>query len=191
MSADDFANEVKFVETIVEEFPAVSNTTGRFALIVFSDTVEIMFDYDDFEFERDAIIAKLQSGDITHEAGKTVTGAAMDMTHSILNKADRGFGDSEDFTSVVIIVTDGRATDESSVEVNAAALHATGAEVFAIGIGSRITAEVSALNSLLSSTLVQIYFFPPMFSSTDMPAANSTPSAHQTILCANAYRLHV
>ena len=114
-------------------------------MIVYSDTTEIMFDYDDFDFERDAIIAKLQSGDIVHSAGATVTGAALEQTYAILNKADRGYGDSPDFTSVVIIVTDGRATDESSVGEHAESLASTGAEVFAIGIGSRISADVSGV----------------------------------------------
>ena len=156
MSADDFSNEVKFVETVIEEFPTVSNTTGRFALIVYSDTTEIMFDYDDFDFERDAIIAKLQSGDIVHSAGATVTGAALEQTYAILNKADRGYGDSPDFTSVVIIVTDGRATDESSVGAHAESLASTGAEVFAIGIGSRISADVSValIQPLMDSAFI-------------------------------------
>ena len=97
-----------------------------------------MFDYDDFDFERDAILAKLQSGDILHSSGATVTGAALAQTYATLNKADRGYGDSDDFTSIIIIVTDGRATDESIVPQHADALAAAGAEVFAIGIGSRL-----------------------------------------------------
>ena len=106
--------------------PDVSETTARIALVQFSSGVDIIFDYDDFNFDRADILAFLTVDNIPHARGKTNTGKALEVVGSTVNQVAAGY--VEGVTDVVIVITDGEPTDmgllSTSAPVSSVTVHA-------------------------------------------------------------------
>ena len=144
MSTDDFKNFVlMFVKLFVAEVPEVGEDTTRFALVTFSDPndVQLVFNYKANNFDRDTIIAAVDTAE--HLKGLTMAGAALKVVHETVNKPSQGFGlngDGSRFKTTVVLITDGKATDQSILKDQADIIKAEDdTYIYTIGVGDRIS----------------------------------------------------
>lgn len=102
--------------------------------MTYSTHPQLIFDFDT-DFDKSTLIQRVQA--LTWIGKSTATGAALDLVRSSLFQSPSSGYRGEN--AAVIVITDGNTLEEPEV-LHAAvdALHATGVEVYAFGVGEEI-----------------------------------------------------
>jgi hypothetical protein len=133
----------------------IGENRSRIAAVRFSTGSRVVFDFD-FSFDK----ATLQSAvsEIAYADAGTRTGLALDkVTDELLNTANvPTSGRRTEVPAVVLVITDGNTQEDAgTLETAAGRLRDTGAEVFALGVGSEINqSELETIASTPYSTHV-------------------------------------
>ncbi|KAK7505145.1 hypothetical protein BaRGS_00003715, partial [Batillaria attramentaria] len=141
VSYTDFDLMLHFAADIVDVMN-VSSEVVRVADVVYSNTVQVEFDFDDYT-DADDLKSRLLN---TYKLDSTTnTHLALDEAAAILNDTARGA--RLGVKKVAVLVTDGRSNDYSSTLASAKDLKDQGVTVFAIGVGNYNLDEIEAAAS--------------------------------------------
>nr|KAG5712505.1 hypothetical protein BaRGS_011479 [Batillaria attramentaria] len=141
VSYTDFDLMLHFAADIVDVMN-VSSEVVRVADVVYSNTVQVEFDFDDYT-DADDLKSRLLN---TYKLDSTTnTHLALDEAAAILNDTARGA--RLGVKKVAVLVTDGRSNDYSSTLASAQGLKDQGVTVFAIGVGNYNLDEIEAAAS--------------------------------------------
>jgi hypothetical protein len=116
-------------------------------MVVYSTFPQLIFDFDT-DFDKATIIQRIQA--LTWIGRSTATGAALDLVRSqLLQSSTSGYRGG---AAAVIVISDGHTLETPEVFLPAvAALHATGAEIYAFGVGDEVNfselAQIASENS--------------------------------------------
>jgi len=146
----DFAKQLNFTANLIALFD-VSQAMTRVAAVSFSTDASVEFHLDEYSTKAD-LMARTQK--ILHTGGNTETSAALKLVRESVFTAAHGV--RANVAHVVIVITDGRSQRVTVTRDEAAQLKASGATVFAIGVGS--ATDKQELTDIASSPSSQFVF---------------------------------
>eukprot|EP00037_Helgoeca_nana_P026362 m.297355 g.297355 ORF g.297355 m.297355 type:complete len:1542 (+) comp27200_c1_seq1:251-4876(+) len=142
MDSSSFSALKFFTENLVDGLASVSPTTSRIGSVTFGTTPRVDFDLNDHPF-RSGVNGALRS--IVRVAGlATNIGDALSTVNSNLAVASNGF---RGIAPIVLVITDGGASDPAAVAIARAALTAKNVNIFAVGVGVPAAALFNIVNS--------------------------------------------
>ena len=137
----NFKSALKFIYEIIEEFSS-KDTFNRFALVTFSDEVQIVFSFGRYN---DLRIIKNAVKYTRYRPGSTNTAGALSVAQEISTST---YGDRYDAENIVFLITDGQSNvREYDTIPQADALKKTGARVVSIGVNLNDMTEVERIAS--------------------------------------------
>ena len=137
----NYKEALRFINAIIEEFSA-KDSYNRFALITFSDDVQIVFSLGRYE---DLKIIKNAVKYTRYRPGSTNTADALRVVEEISTPA---LGDRYDAENIVYLITDGISDVKEHDTIPAAeAVKATGARIITIGVNLNNVTEIERIAS--------------------------------------------
>lgn len=137
----NFKSALKFIYGIIEEFSG-KDSFNRFALITFSDEVQIVFSlgrYNDLKIIKNAVKYT------RYRPGSTNTADALSVASEISTST---YGDRYDAENIVFLITDGQSNVREHNTIPAAdALKSAGARIITIGVNLNDMTEVEGIAS--------------------------------------------
>lgn len=137
----NFKQALKFIYEIIEEL-STKGSYNRFALITFSDEVQIVFSlgrYNDFKIIQNAVKYT------RYRPGSTNTADALRVAEEI---SVPSYGDRKDAENIVFLITDGESNVREHDTIPAAqAVKGLGARIITIGVNLNNMTEVEAIAS--------------------------------------------
>lgn len=124
-----FGSIQTFMESVVNQ-STVGTDLARFGVIVFANTSQIIFSLDNYSSKREVIQAIRE---LKHPTGNTYTGEALKYSQKYFKKEHGGRADLQ-VPQILMLITDGEATEPNNLREPAAALRDSGISVFAIGV---------------------------------------------------------
>lgn len=124
-----FGSIQTFMESVVKESTVGTDLT-RFGVIVFANTSQIIFSLDHHSSKPKVIQAIRE---LKHPTGNTYTGKALKYSLEYFKKEHGGRADLQ-VPQILMLITDGEATEPDDLQEPAAALRNNGISVFAIGV---------------------------------------------------------
>ncbi|XP_074658082.1 uncharacterized protein LOC141911033 [Tubulanus polymorphus] len=144
---ENFEKMLDFVRKVVSDMP-IGPEKVRVALVRYSDKkkVDVVFYLNDYSTAADLVSA---IGAVRYTGGLTYTAKALKIVRKkVLETESR-----QDAKHLVVIITDGKASDKKHLPKAIKKLHKTGATVIAVGVGSEI--DDSSLESMASPPKAQ------------------------------------
>lgn len=141
ISLPDFQSMQRFMSLMVNQTTVGTNLT-RFGVILYANDVESVFTLNKYKTKRDvlkAISALMQPN------GDTYTGKALEYSLQFFGP-DHGGRAAQNVPQLLMVITDGEATDRYSLEAPSKALEQKGVQVFSIGVkgANRTELEIMA-----------------------------------------------
>ena len=143
----NFEKQLNFVKNIVDKFDIGKDKT-RVSLSTFSSEFNPWFGLDKHTTKsavKSAITGVLNS----YAGGNTYTAEALDLLNRLVLRKRRTTGGVD---TVVVLLTDGKATDSKNVEAAARKIHGMGVTVYSMGVGAAIDANELKLSATPSPT---------------------------------------
>uniref|UniRef100_K1PKC1 Collagen alpha-6(VI) chain n=1 Tax=Magallana gigas TaxID=29159 RepID=K1PKC1_MAGGI len=140
--SDNFKKQVQFVENFVNQFN-VGPDAAQFSVITFATSV-----HNEFYLNTYSTVSGVVSGiqKISYRPGATYTDKALSYAQTVSFQPQHG--GRPDAEKIVIVLTDGQSSSHANTLTQAQALHASGAEVIAVGIGNSVSnSELEAIAS--------------------------------------------
>lgn len=131
---------LKFMETIVNQTTVGKNLT-RFGSIVFSDSPNLIFTLNEHSSKTEVLQAIRT---LKHPEGDTHTGEALRYSLPFFNEINGGRA-ALGVPQVLMLITDGNATQPEELPKAAAALRNKGINVYAIGIKNATVAQLETI----------------------------------------------
>lgn len=129
ISATQFKSMQKFMESVVDQ-TTVGQDLTRFGVILYSDAAKSSFTLKKHKSKRDVLKAVT---DLTATGGNTYTGKALAYSLQFFN-AEHGGRKVLKVPQILMVITDGEATDPYSLKEPSDALRNNGVTVFSIGV---------------------------------------------------------
>ncbi|KAK0047864.1 FMRFamide receptor [Biomphalaria pfeifferi] len=139
---DNYALQANFSAELAKNFKIGPNNI-QFSAIIFSTTVQELFDFQKYHTNSDIVQALLN---MNYMSASTHTAEALNYarTHSFTPAA----GSRPNVGKIAVVVTDGNSQDAAATATAATQLKQSGVKVIAIGVGSSISqAELQAIAS--------------------------------------------
>lgn len=129
----NFQKQLNFVSSFVNAFN-IGRYGAQFSVVTFSNDATNQFWLRDHP-SKYTLLPAIQK--IPYRSGITNTHSALNFVkdNSFLNQN----GGRDDAEHIVIVLTDGQSSNPAQTKTAAAALHASGAEVISVGIGTSVT----------------------------------------------------
>ncbi|KAK7495804.1 hypothetical protein BaRGS_00013024 [Batillaria attramentaria] len=143
VSPSDFQLMLRFAADVVDVMD-VSPDVVRVADVVYSSSVSVQFDFNDYTGKDDLRSKILATYKIN---GGTNTASGINKTSEILFSTSSAVGARSDAKKVAVLVTDGRSSSLSQTVAAATALKDKGTTVFAVGVGGYRLAELQGVAS--------------------------------------------
>lgn len=135
-----FGSIQKFMESVVNQ-TTVGKDLTRFGVIVFANNPQTIFNLGDYTSKREVIQAIRE---LKHPKGNTYTGKAL--THSLEDfKKERGGRADLQVPQILMLITDGNATNPNNLQKPATALRDNRISVFAIGVENATEKELELI----------------------------------------------
>ncbi|XP_073340800.1 collagen alpha-6(VI) chain-like [Pagrus major] len=153
INPEQFESMRKFMGSVVD-LTAVGSHLTRFGLIRYADEAQSIFalrDYESKQEVRKAIAELVKAG------RNTYTGAALDYSLEYFT-AEHGGRKALQVPQILIVITDGEATDPARLKPSADALRKSGVTVISIGVAGANRAELEIMSGDASK-----YFFVDSF----------------------------
>lgn len=140
ITLDKFRSMKKFMEAMVNQ-TTVGKDLTRFGVIMYSTDPNSIFTLKEYSTKRDVLnaIAALKS-----PYGDTYTGKALSYSLPYFDAANGGRADLQ-VPQILMVITDGEATDPNNLEVPSLALRDKGISVFSIGVEGADRAELEIM----------------------------------------------
>ncbi|XP_051812864.1 collagen alpha-6(VI) chain-like isoform X1 [Acanthochromis polyacanthus] len=125
----EFSSMQVFMNSVVNH-TTVGKTQTRFGVIMYADTAQSMFTLDQYD-SRGQVLKAI--GDLVSPGGSTYTGDALEYSLQFFDAKHGGRKDQK-VPQVLMVITDGDATDPSKLQPSSDALRNNGVTVFSIGV---------------------------------------------------------
>lgn len=150
ITLEKFRSMKKFMAAMVNQ-TTVGKDLTRFGVIMFSTEANSVFTLKEYTTKRDVLqaIAALKS-----PYGDTYTGKALSYSLPYFDAANGGRADLQ-VPQILMVITDGEATDPNNLEAPASALLNKGINVFSIGVEG---ADKSELEIMAGGESSRVFF---------------------------------
>ncbi|BFZ01766.1 hypothetical protein BsWGS_04805 [Bradybaena similaris] len=147
-----YGNIKTFLKDVITSFKiGPGPLDSRVAVLTFSTREYLEFHLNTYK-TADQVLRAVDN--IRFRGGDTYTHRALDYASRVMLTPRNGARDNVD--TVVVILTDGKSLDSKKTAESAAALKSTGAQVFAIGVGSGV--DFRELNEMASTPAEQFVY---------------------------------
>lgn len=135
-----FGSIQTFMESMVNQ-TTVGKDLTRFGVIAFSNTPQIIFSLDKYSSKREVI---QDIRELKYPSGDTFTGEALKYSLEYF-KEEHGGRAALQVPQILMLITDGNATNPYNLREPAAALRDSGISVFAIGVEGATEKELELI----------------------------------------------
>lgn len=132
----NFQKQVDFVKDFVKRYK-IGPHNVQVGLVTFSTSAHNEFYFKSYH-DQGSLLARLNS--IPYHSGSTHTDKGLQYAR-LFHTSGTSYGRRYNASQIVVVLTDGQSTNPTNTITQAKRLHATGAKVFAIGIGNNVNSH--------------------------------------------------